>query len=92
MTDTTQYAAFLKARASAGRAIGRHIVQEIEAGNVSKVDPENITGLVSQDYRVKGLDTDVTGVIWASGYSRARRRAAIAAVRAAGFLPLSAGL
>ncbi len=71
----TAYATFLKARAVAGRAIGRHIVARLEAGAA-------IDDLISETGTIKGLDIVPAVAVEMSGVSRARRRAALAALHA----------
>lgn len=73
MTD--HYATFLKARAAAGRAIGRCIVARIEAG-------QSIADLITDAGIIKGFDITPAMAVEASGVSRARRHAAHAALRA----------
>jgi hypothetical protein len=71
----TNYTAFLKTRAAASRAIGRCIVERIEAGQA-------IADLVSESGAVKGLDIVPAVAVEMSGVSRARRHAAHAVLRA----------
>jgi len=74
--NTTHYAAFLKARAAAGRAIGRFIVAELELGR-------SIAGLVGGNGNLKGLDIVPAVAVEMARVNRKRRAAAHAALRVA---------
>lgn len=76
----TSYETFLKHRRIAERAIGRVIVETVEAAG-------DYRHLLDANGRVLGTDVDAAGCVFLSGVSRARVKAAMATVRARGDAP-----
>ena len=79
----TSYEAFLAARLRAQRAMGRYLVERIEAGDTWS-SLTDLTGPLGADGIAKGLDMHARALITLSGASRRRVSQALVAVGGVG--------